>query len=137
MAVPEQTPYKEYTANGITTVFPLDFDVLEQDHLIVIIDDLEPAVGSWHLDAAKDAVVFNSAPVSGAIVKIRRDAPFSRTTNYQLYDRSFLPDPVNKDFDAIWRKLQEVGVSGWLISQEILKQGVSLQQLEDLSLIHI
>lgn len=42
-----------------------------------------------------------------------------------------LPDPVNKDFDAIWRKLQEVGVSGWLISQEILKQGVSLQQLED------
>ncbi len=42
-----------------------------------------------------------------------------------------MPDPVNKDFDAIWRKLQEVGVSGWLISQEILKQGVSLQQLED------
>lgn len=42
MAVPEQTPYKEYTANGITTVFPLDFDVLEQDHLIVLIDDLEP-----------------------------------------------------------------------------------------------
>ncbi len=70
MAVPEQTPYKEYTANGITTVFPLDFDVLEQDHLIVLIDDLEPPVGSWHLDAAKDAVVLIVPLSQGLLLKL-------------------------------------------------------------------
>ncbi|KRI32408.1 hypothetical protein [Acinetobacter pittii] len=131
MAVPEQTPYKEYTANGITTVFPLDFDVLEQDHLIVLINDLEPAVGSWHLDAANDAVVFTNAPVSGAIIKIRRDTPLSRTTNYQLYDRSFLPDPVNKDFDALWRKLQEMGVINWMIDNNIKDLNEYVNSLND------
>lgn len=50
MAVAEQTPYKEFTANGMTKVFPLEFDVLEQDHLIVLVNDLEPTVGSWSLD---------------------------------------------------------------------------------------
>ncbi|WP_336016992.1 tail fiber domain-containing protein [Acinetobacter pittii] len=133
MSVPEQTPYKEYTANGITTVFPLDFDVLEQDHLIVLINDLDPVVGSWHLDVANDAVVFNNAPESGSIIKIRRDTPLSRTTNYQLYDRSFLPDPVNKDFDRIWLKLQELGLADWLLNRKIDKE-VQDRILADLAL---
>lgn len=131
MAVPEQTPYKEYTANGITTVFPLDFDVLEQDHLIVLINDLDPVVGSWHLDVANDAVVFNNAPESGSIIKIRRDTPLSRTTNYQLYDRSFLPDPVNKDFDAIWRKLQELGVTNWLTDTDVKNLSIYVNSLNE------
>lgn len=152
MAVPEQTPYKEYTANGITKIFPLEFDVLEQDHLIVLVNDLEPSVGSWSLDALNDTVVFALPPASGANIKIRRDTPMARSTDYQTYNNSFRPEPVNKDLDNIWRKLQEMGVLNWMIDNnikdlgdyvdglneetkaqflaEIQKQGVSMQQLD-------
>lgn len=153
MAVPEQTPYKEYTANGITKIFPLEFDVLEQDHLIVLVNDLEPSVGSWSLDALNDTVVFALPPANGANIKIRRDTPMSRSTDYQTYNNSFRPEPVNKDLDNIWRKLQEMGVLNWMVDNnikdlgdyvdglndetkaqflaEIQKQGISLSQLEN------
>ena len=155
MAVPEQTPYKEYTANGITKIFPLEFDVLEQDHLIVLVNDLEPSVGSWSLDALNDTVVFVIPPANGANIKIRRDTPMSRSTDYQTYNNSFRPEPVNKDLDNIWRKLQEMGVLNWMVDNnikdlgdyvdslndetkaqflaEIQKQGISLSQLENLT----
>lgn len=110
MAVPEQTPYKEFTANGITTIFPLEFDVLEQDHLIVLVNDLEPTMGSWSLDAQNDTVVFALPPANGANIKIRRDTPLERTTDFESYNNSFRPKPVNNDFDRIWWKLQEIWV---------------------------
>ena len=153
MAVPEQTPYKEFTANGISKVFPLEFDVLEQDHLIVLVNDLEPTVGSWSLDTQNDTVVFALPPANGANIKIRRDSPLSRSTDYESYNNSFRPKPVNDDLDNIWRKLQEMGVLNWMIDNnikdlneyvdglndktkaqfldEIQKQGISLNQLED------
>lgn len=110
MAVPEQTPYKEYTANGVTKIFPLEFDVLEQDHLIVLVNDLEPTVGSWSLDAVNATVVFALPPANGANIKIRRDTPLERTTDFESYNNSFRPKPVNNDFDRIWWKLQEIWV---------------------------
>ncbi|WP_228257208.1 hypothetical protein [Acinetobacter sp. WCHAc060025] len=152
MAVPEQTPYKEYTANGVTKIFPLGFDVLEQDHLIVLVNDIEPPVGSWSLDAVNDTVVFKNAPVDGADIKIRRDTPLKRSTDYKTYNASLNPSSVNTDFDNIWRKLQEMGVLNWMVNNdvkdlneyvdslndetkaqflaEIQKQGISLNQLE-------
>ncbi|MFW1826413.1 hypothetical protein [Acinetobacter sp. ULE_I092] len=153
MAVPEQTPYKEFIANGITKVFPLEFDVLEQDHLIVLVNDLEPMVGSWSLDAQNDTVVFTLPPKNGVNIKIRRDTPLERTSDYHSYDNSFRPQPVNSDFDRIWWKLQELGVADWILGkrinalkayvddrddelraylmEEIRKQGVALDQLDE------
>ncbi|MFW2012685.1 hypothetical protein [Acinetobacter bereziniae] len=150
MAVPEQTPYKEFTANGITKVFPLEFDVSEQEHLIVLVNDLEPTVGSWSL--IDNSVVFALPPANDANIKIRRDTPLERTTDYQSYNNSFKPQPVNSDFDRIWWKLQELGVADWILGsrinalkayvdykddelrayliEEIRKQGVALDQLE-------
>ena len=152
MAVAEQTPYKEYTANGVTKIFPLEFNVLEQDHLIVLVDEIEPTVGSWSLDAMNDTVVFNRAPDNRAIIKIRRDTPLQRNNDYENYNASLKPASVNSDFDNIWIKLQEMGVLNWMIDKnvkdlsayvdslndetkaqflaEIQKQGVSLNQLE-------
>lgn len=122
MAVPEQTPYKEFTANGITKVFPLEFDVLEQDHLIVLVNDLEPTVGSWSLDSQNDTVVFVLAPVNGANIKIRRDTPLERTSDYHSYDNSFRPQPVNSDFDRIWWKLQEIWLQVTLLWLTLKKE---------------
>lgn len=151
MAVQEQTPYQEITANGVTTSFVLDFDCEDKDHLIVTLDGIEPPVGNWSLTGG--SVVFTTAPANGVLVVIQRNTPFSRTTDYQSYNNSFRPGPVNKDFDWIWWKLQELGVADWILGnriddlknyvddrddelrayllEEIRKQGVALDQLED------
>ncbi|MFA3066125.1 hypothetical protein KWE80_14820 [Acinetobacter pittii] len=131
MAVPDQTPYKEYVANGTTTIFPLEFDVLQQDHLIVLVNDAEPSVGSWSLDSINDTVIFNVAPLSGSIIKIRRDTPLQRTTDYATYNNSFRADPVNLDFDNIWRKLQEMGVLNWMIDNNIKDLNEYVDSLND------
>ena len=108
MAVQPQTPYKEYTANGVTTVFPLEFDCENKDHLIVMIDDAETDNSTWSLNNKQ--VTFNAAPSAGKKITLQRNTPFRRDRNYQAYDNSFRPGPVNDDFDLIWWKLQEVWV---------------------------
>ncbi|WP_252739287.1 hypothetical protein [Acinetobacter baumannii] len=151
MAVPEQTPFIEYTANGTTTVYPLTFDCDKSEYLIVSLDGEEAPVGSWSL--AGGSITFNSAPANGVLITIERNTPFRRTTEYQSYNNSFRPSPVNKDFDLIWWKLQELGVADWILHnridalkayvddrddelkaylmEEIRKQGVALDQLDE------
>ncbi|MEW0939767.1 hypothetical protein [Acinetobacter baumannii] len=151
MSVPVQTPSKEYIANGTTTAFPLDFNCDKAEYLIVTLNGEEAPVGSWTL--ANDTVTFNVAPLNGVVVNLQRNTPFQRTTNYQLYDNSFRPSAVNKDFDLIWWKLQELGVADWILGnrisalknyvdrkddelkaylmEEIRKQGVALDQLDE------
>ncbi|WP_227553757.1 hypothetical protein [Acinetobacter haemolyticus] len=133
MAVPEQTPLIEYIANGSTTNFALGFDCDEQDYLIVTLDEVEPPVGSWNLVGG--SVIFLNAPSNGVKVEIKRNTPFSRTTDYQSYNNSFRPPAVNKDFDLIWWKLQELGVADWILGnglkQEILDRIAADEQMLD------
>lgn len=151
MAVQPQTPYIEHIANGVTNSFELEFDCNDRNHLIVLVDENEPVVGDWQLD--NGAVIFNSAPKNGVVVKVQRNTPFRRDRDYQSYDNSFRPPVVNKDFDWIWWKLQELGVADWILGnrinalknyvdrkddelkayllEEIRKQGVALDQLDD------
>lgn len=153
MAVSEQIPYKEYTANGVTKIFPLEFDCTEQNHLIVLVNDLVPSIGSWSLDTVNDTVTFLLPPATGSKITIQRDTPLERERDYQTYDNSIRPIPINKDFDLIWWKLQELGVADWILGnritalkkyvddqddelrsylmEEIRKQGVALDQLEE------
>ena len=151
MAVQPQTPYKEYTANGSTKSFALEFDCDNQDHLIVLVDDVEAIVGTWSL--SNGTVVFGNAPATGKKITVQRNTPFRRDGDFQSYDNSFRPGPVNKGFDWIWLKLQELGVADWILGsridalknyvddrddelraylmEEIHKQGVALDQLDD------
>ncbi|OAL84478.1 hypothetical protein AY605_07395 [Acinetobacter sp. SFD] len=151
MSVPEQTPYIEHTGNGVTTSFALKFQCESKDHLIVLVDDVEPPIASWSLTGGN--VVFTTAPASGRKITLQRNTPFSRNTDYQSYNNSFRPPAVNKDFDWIWWKLQELGVADWILGnrisalknyvdrkddelkaylmEEIRKQGVALDQLDE------
>lgn len=151
MTVPEQTPYIEHTGNGITTSFALGFQCETKDHLIVLIDDIEPPIATWSLTGGN--VVFTTAPAAGKKITLQRNTPFSRNTDYQSYNNSFRPPAVNKDFDWIWWKLQELGVADWILGnridalknyvdrkddelkaylmEEIRKQGVALDQLDE------
>lgn len=144
MAVPEQTPYSEHTGNGVTKSFALNFDCESKDHLIVLVDEIEPPIATWSLSDGN--VVFTTAPASGSKITLQRNTPFSRTTDYQTFNNSFRPQTVNGDFDRLWLKLQELGVANWLMKQyvdkkddelkaylmeEIRKQGVALDQLDE------
>lgn len=120
MAVPEQTPFIEYTANGTTTVYPLTFDCDKPEYLIVSLDGEEAPVGSWSLTGG--SITFNSAPANGVLITIERNTPFRRTTEYQSYNNSFRPSPVNKDFDLIWWKLQELGYRDQVIWLALVKE---------------
>ncbi|MCZ3062741.1 hypothetical protein NYZ01_14250 [Acinetobacter baumannii] len=120
MAVPEQTPFIEYTANGTTTVFPLPFQCDKAEYLIVNLDGNEAPVGSWSF--VNGSVTFNTAPANGVVVNIERNTPFQRTTDYQSYNNSFRPAPVNKDFDLIWWKLQELGYRDQVIWLALVKE---------------
>ncbi|MDM1247109.1 hypothetical protein HX005_06895, partial [Acinetobacter sp. R933-2] len=131
MAVSEQTPYQEFIANGTTTVFPLNFDAKEQDHLIVLVDDVEPPVGDWSFDFNTDQVTFLKAPKANSVIKIRRDTPLKRDGSYKTYDNSFRPEPVNEDLDSIWYKLQEMGVLNWMINNDIKDLGAYVDSLND------
>ena len=113
MAVPEQTPYIERTGNGVTTSFSLGFQCESKDHLIVLIDDIEPPIASWSLTGGN--VVFTTAPASGKKITLQRNTPFNRNAEYHSFNNSFRPQTVNIDFDRIWWKLQELGVADWLM----------------------
>lgn len=113
MAVSEQTPYIEHTGNGVTTSFSLGFQCESKDHLIVLVDEIEPPIATWSLTGGN--VVFTTAPAAGKKIKLQRNTPFGRTTNYQSFNNSFRPQTVNIDFDRIWWKLQELGVADWLM----------------------
>ena len=80
MAVQPQTPYKEYTANGSTKSFALEFDCDNQDHLIVLVDDVEAIVGTWSL--SNGAVVFGNAPATGKKITVQRYTPFRRDGDF-------------------------------------------------------
>lgn len=113
MAIQPQTPYKEYDANGVTTSFALEFDCEKKDHLIVTVDGIDQPVETWSLNSGH--IVFASAPAACKKIEIKRNTPYSRSTNFQVYDNSFRPGPVNMDFDRIWLKLQELGVADMLL----------------------
>lgn len=117
MAVPEQTPYIEYTANGSTNSFDLGFYCKNQNHLIVRVDDAEPSVGSWSLSSG--AVVFNTTPDNGKKITIQRNTPASRSTNFQSSNNSFRPETLNEDLDRVWLRLQEEDVAKFLLNQLI------------------
>lgn len=133
MAVPEQTPYSEHTGNGVTKSFALGFICESKDHLIVLVDEIEPPIATWSLSGGN--VVFTTAPVSGSKVTIQRNTPFSRTVDYQSYNNSFRPQSVNGDFDRLWLKLQELGVADWLMKLYVdrlhQQQEVKIKDLKD------
>lgn len=113
MAVPEQTPYIEHTGNGVTTSFSLGFQCESKDHLIVLVDEIEPPIATWSLTGGN--VVFTTAPAAGKKITLQRNTPFNRNAEYQSFNNSFRPQTVNIDFDRIWWKLQELGVADWLM----------------------
>ncbi|TCB80138.1 SGNH/GDSL hydrolase family protein [Acinetobacter sp. ANC 3781] len=123
MAVPEETPYIEYVANGSTTEFALGFYCINDSELIVTINEIEPLVGEWEL--IDGYIKFLIAPPVNSLIAIKRNSTLSRTSDYQTYDNSLRPQSINVDFDQIWRVLQEFALQNSLTQikfQELIDQ---------------
>lgn len=115
MTVSAETPIQSSVANGVTTVFPYTFTVLDADDLVVTgtlsgilttyilgVDYTLTGVGT-----GAGSVVFGAPPAATTIITRYRVSALTRETDYQdLGD--FNADPLNLDFDRIWLAIQEL-----------------------------
>ncbi|HCU0179684.1 TPA: right-handed parallel beta-helix repeat-containing protein [Enterobacter hormaechei] len=108
MSVPNQTPYIIYNANGLTTVFPFEFYIINAADLQVSINGTAITSGysvSGTGNVGGGDVTFITPPASGSIVMLERVVPTYRLTDYQD-NGDLLADTVNKDFDRLWMAIQ-------------------------------
>ncbi|ENY0880384.1 phage tail fiber protein [Enterobacter hormaechei] len=108
MSVPNQTPYIIYNANGLTTVFPFEFYIINAGDIQVSINGTTVTSGysvSGTGNVVGGDVTFITPPASGSIVMLERVVPTYRLTDYQD-NGDLLADTVNKDFDRLWMAIQ-------------------------------
>ena len=108
MPVPNQTPYIIYNANGLTTVFPFEFYIINAADLQVSINGATVTSGysvSGMGNVGGGDVTFITPPASGSVVMLERVVPTYRLTDYQD-NGDLLADTVNKDFDRLWMAIQ-------------------------------
>ena len=112
MTVQQQTPYSLANGNGVTTVFPYQFLVLNEDDLGVYVDgvrltvNLDYTVSGVGVATGGDITLL-AAPGS-VTVSIIREMAIERLTDYQQAG-DFLAPTVNDDFDRPMLLLQDMG----------------------------
>ena len=108
MSVPNQTPYIIYNANGLTTVFPFEFYIINASDIQVTINGT-PVTSGYSVSGAGSVgggdVIFITPPANGSVVMLERVVPTYRLTDYQD-NGDLLADTVNKDFDRLWMAIQ-------------------------------
>lgn len=112
MSVPNQTPYIIYSANGLTTVFPFEFYIINASDIQVTINGA-PVTSGYSVSGAGNVgggdVIFITPPANGSVVMLERVVPTYRLTDYQD-NGDLLADTVNKDFDRLWMAIQRYGI---------------------------
>ena len=122
MAVTEEAPIASSVANGVTTVFPHSFTVLDDGDLVVTgtvsnvtttytlgVDYSVFGVGS-----SSGSVTFFVAPANGTIVTRYRNIALERETDYQD-NGDLLADVLNADMDRLWFALQDIFNGGKVV----------------------
>ena len=110
MAVPDQVPFNQSTANGATTVFPYTFLIVEEGQLSVYLDGVLQASGytvSGVGVAGGGNVTFTTAPANGVVVERIRETALTRTTDYPP-NGDLLESTLDADFDKTWQAMQEI-----------------------------
>ncbi|EEY9443902.1 hypothetical protein HCQ68_003115 [Escherichia coli] len=108
MSVPNQTPYIIYNANGLTTVFPFEFYIINSGDIQVSLNGTPVTTGftvSGVGNVSGGDLTFLTPPANGTVVMLERVVPTYRLTDYQD-NGDLLADTVNKDFDRLWMAIQ-------------------------------
>ncbi|HCB1554464.1 TPA: hypothetical protein MYO84_002065 [Enterobacter asburiae] len=112
MSVPNQTPYIIYNANGMTTVFPFEFYIINANDIQISLNGEVISSGysvSGVGNIAGGDVIFLTPPANGTVVMLERVVQTYRLTDYQD-NGDLLADTVNKDFDRLWMAIQRYGI---------------------------
>ncbi len=111
-SVVPQTPFNEYTGNGVATVYPYEFQLLAASDLIVTIDDVVIPSSDFILTnvgvQAGGEVIFTIPPANLTHVVLSRVIVLQRDTDYQ-YNGDLKEDTLDNDFNRIWQALQGHG----------------------------
>lgn len=107
MAVQPGPTEKRYTANGVTTIFPVPFLVIEAGDLQVLLNGTLVTSGYTHYGIGSDSgyIQFAAAPSGDLLLQL--NVPFQRLVDYQE-NGDFLSSTVNRDFDRIWQALKQL-----------------------------
>jgi hypothetical protein len=108
MTVPVQIPVNTYVANGVTTVFPYTYLIIETDDITVMIDGVKQVAGFTVAGEGNQFggnITITPAPGSGKKIILLLDPPLRRVTDYQQFG-DWLAENVNPDFDRIWLAMQ-------------------------------
>lgn len=107
MAVQPGSTEKRYAANGVTTMFPVPFLVIEAGDLQVLLNGALITSGYTHYGIGSDSgyIQFAAAPSGDLLLQL--NVPFQRLVDYQE-NGDFLSSTVNRDFDRIWQALKQL-----------------------------
>lgn len=115
MPVPVQTPIASAIANGVTTVFPYAYTVLQASD-VTVTGELAGVVTTYSFGThytlsgvGTDAgsVNFLVAPLVGTIITSYRDSELARATDYQN-GGDLQAETLDLDFNRLWLALQEI-----------------------------
>jgi hypothetical protein len=110
-SVNDETALNRYTGNGVTTVFPYQFTILDQADIAVFIDGAVQTLSTHYTLSGVGVqgggnVTFLAAPANNAAVTILRDMDLNRVTDYQA-NGAFLEATVDSDFNRLWYAMQQ------------------------------
>lgn len=111
-SVEPQTPYNEYpNVDGVTTVFPYEFQLLSASDLVVTVNGVVVPSSDFILTGvgvqAGGDITFNTAPLVGSDVLLSRVLVLQRNTDYQ-YNGDLKENTVDNDFNRLWQALQGI-----------------------------
>jgi hypothetical protein len=109
-SIVDQSPFTEHIANGVTTLFAYEFQLLSAADLVVEVDGVVVPASDFTLAGvgvqAGGTVDFDVAPVNGAAVLLKRDIVLERNIDYQT--NGDLPaDVLDLDINRLWQALQQ------------------------------
>jgi hypothetical protein len=112
VTVSAQTPYNPYVGNGVTTVFPYQFKILDEADIAVYVDGVLKTLGVDYTVSGVGAdtggdITFLAAPGNTLSVSLVREMEVVRSTDYQQQG-DFNAGTVNPDFDRAILLLQDV-----------------------------
>lgn len=108
MPVPDQNPVISYVANGVTRVFPFTFYVILAVDLEVSLNGKVTGSGYTINGLGNEGggeIVFLTPPASGTKIRLLRNVPAVRFTDYQE-NGDLLAETVDRDFDRLWMAIR-------------------------------
>ena len=110
--IPDNDGRIQYTATGGQTVFPYDFPIEDQDHIVVIQNSTTLVITTnYTVSGVGNESGGNITLISGAtlndIITIYRDAPIERVTNFSQAG-DFLAEDLNDQLNYLTMAVQDV-----------------------------